>query len=176
MLRRAELGDVEARLALGNDAAIVAMFGGSRADAAPVTREDAAKAIAAMMDNPFAWVIDAGGYIGSARLHGVDRRDRRASFAIGILDPSRLGQGLGTEATRLVLEYAFRQLGLHRISVRVLAHNERAVRCYAKCGFVVEGREREAASVDGAWHDDLIMGVLDREFLAVEARNSKSVP
>jgi RimJ/RimL family protein N-acetyltransferase len=66
----------------------------------------------------------------------------------------------------LALDYAFRALGLHRVSVRVLAHNARAIRAYQKCGFVAEGREREAAFIDGAWYDDLIMGVLDRDFAA----------
>jgi RimJ/RimL family protein N-acetyltransferase len=35
-----------------------------------------------------------------------------------------------------------------------------------KCGFQVEGREREAARVDGRWQDDIIMGVLEREFVS----------
>jgi RimJ/RimL family protein N-acetyltransferase len=47
----------------------------------------------------------------------------------------------------------------------VLAYNKRAIRAYEKCGFVIEGREREAAFVDGAWHDDVMMGLLDHEFL-----------
>jgi RimJ/RimL family protein N-acetyltransferase len=54
---------------------------------------------------------------------------------------------------------------LHRVSVRVLAYNKRAIRSYQKCGFVIEGREREAGPVNGQWHDDVIMGLLDREFV-----------
>jgi len=65
---------------------------------------------------------------------------------------------------RLVLRFAFDRLQLHRISVRVLAYNRRAIRSYEKCGFVLEGREREAALVNGEWHDDCIMGLLDRDF------------
>jgi RimJ/RimL family protein N-acetyltransferase len=74
--------------------------------------------------------------------------------------PALLGKGLGTEATRLVLRHAFNDLGLHRVGLRVLAYNHRAIRSYEKCGFVIEGREREAALVDGAWHDDVLMGAL----------------
>ena len=64
---------------------------------------------------------------------------------------------------RLALRYAFDQLKLHRISVRVLAYNHRAIRSYQKCGFVIEGHEREAAWVNGQWHDDVLLGLLDRE-------------
>jgi RimJ/RimL family protein N-acetyltransferase len=63
-----------------------------------------------------------------------------------------------------VLEYAFGELGLHRIGLRVVAYNVRAIRCYSACGFIEEGREREAAHVAGEWHDDVIMGLLSREF------------
>ena len=47
----------------------------------------------------------------------------------------------------------------------MLAYNTRAIACYARCGFVEEGREREAAYVDGTWHDDVVMGILDRELV-----------
>jgi RimJ/RimL family protein N-acetyltransferase len=95
----------------------------------------------------------------------------RASLAVGIDDKGRLGAGLGCEAIRLVLLYAFEVLNLHRVSVRAVAYNARALRAYQKCGFVEEGREREAALVDGKWHDDVIMGILSPEF--VRHRNEK---
>ena len=72
---------------------------------------------------------------------------------------------MGTEAARLVLGYAFDTLGLHRISVRVLARNRRAIRSYEKCGFRTEGRERETVFLKGQWEDDIMMGLLDREFI-----------
>jgi RimJ/RimL family protein N-acetyltransferase len=62
----------------------------------------------------------------------------------------------------LVLDYAFNVLKLHRVSVRVVDYNLRAIRAYQKCGFMVEGREREAAFVDGNWYDDVMMAILDR--------------
>jgi RimJ/RimL family protein N-acetyltransferase len=54
--------------------------------------------------------------------------------------------------------------------VRVVDYNLRAIRAYQKCGFVIEGREREAALVDGAWHDDVMMAILDREHLAMQQK------
>jgi RimJ/RimL family protein N-acetyltransferase len=89
--------------------------------------------------------------------------DRRASFAVGLLQSENIGKGAGTEAARRVLSFAFSELRLHRVSLRVLAINERAIRSYKKCGFQIEGRERETAFLDGKWHDDLIMGLLEHE-------------
>lgn len=87
-------------------------------------------------------------------------------MAIGIFDPQLLWKGLGSEAIRLLLRHAFQELRLHRIGIRVLAYNTRAIRAYEKCGFVIEGREREAAFVNGAWHDDVMMGLLETGFSA----------
>lgn len=115
--------------------------------------------------NPLHWAIELQGrFVGTERLHSVDEADRRARYAVGLADRTLLGSGLGRQVTRLVLGFGFQGLGLHRIDLRVLAFNERAIRCYLRCGFIEEGREREAAYVGEAWHDDVIMGILDEEF------------
>jgi RimJ/RimL family protein N-acetyltransferase len=163
-LRKAQSSDVEARLSLGNDPDILEMFGVSRDAVRPPTPESAARWVQNLRDHPRAWVIETDRLIGEVRLDRIDMQDRRASLAIGILGPDWLGKGLGTEATMLVLGHAFHDLKLHRISIRVLAYNTRAIRSYQKCGFLIEGREREAAFVNGQWHDDVIMGLLEHEF------------
>jgi RimJ/RimL family protein N-acetyltransferase len=62
--------------------------------------------------------------------------------------------------------YGFEELRLHRIDLRVLDYNARALRAYEKCGFVREGLERESALVDGTWHSDVIMSILEQEYRA----------
>jgi len=169
ILRKPRSDDASARLALGTVPEIAAMFGASRDEMRPMTQAAANGWLRRLADHPQAWIIEHGALIGEIRLDHVDRRDRRAALAIGILDPASLGRGLGTEAMALVLRHAFGALGLHRVSARVLAHNTRAIRAYRKCGFVEEGREREAALIDGDWRDDVIMGVLDRDFARSQA-------
>ncbi len=167
VLRRPQADDAAARLALGVHPEIQAMFGASRDEIVPMTRERAEASLRRLAEHPYAWVIEHGAFIGEIRLDRVDRRDRRASLAVGIFDPRLLGIGIGTEAAMLVLGYAFGELGLHRVSARVLAHNARAIAAYRKCGFVEEGREREAALIDDAWHDDVMMGVLADDFARI---------
>ena len=117
------------------------------------------------------WAIERDGELaGAVFLSDVREDGRKARLAIGMYAPQFLGRGLGTEAIRLVLRHAFGTLGMHRVDLKVLADNTRAVAAYRSCGFVEEGRERESCWVDGAWQDDLIMGVLDREFAAADAR------
>ena len=112
------------------------------------------------------WVIEvADRLVGVVFLHSLDEADSKARFAIGLFSPEVIGQGYGSEATRLVLSHAFGAMGLHRVDLRVLAFNDGAIESYRKCGFVVEGRERESCRLDGAWHDDIIMGILSSDFL-----------
>ncbi len=168
-LRKAEAKDAATRLALGCDPHIFEMFGTSHDQIEPMTEERALRWVQNIINHPYAWVIEHETMIGKAQLERVDVQDRRASLIIAILDPLSLGKGYGTEATKLLLAYAFNQLKLHRITLRVLAYNERAVRAYQKCGFRIEGRERESGYINGKWHDDIIMGVLAHEFLSLDS-------
>jgi hypothetical protein len=63
-----------------------------------------------------------------------------------------------------MLDHAFGSLGLHRIALFVFEFNERAIRAYRRCGFVIEGRARESIYRDGRWWDELAMSVLERDW------------
>ena len=115
------------------------------------------------------WAVESDGELaGAAFLYDVREAGRKARLAIGMYAPQFLGRGLGTESVRLVLRHAFGTLGMHRVDLRVLDFNDRAIAAYRACGFVEEGRERESCWVEGRWHDDVIMGVLDREFAVAD--------
>jgi RimJ/RimL family protein N-acetyltransferase len=61
--------------------------------------------------------------IGNSGLHGVDHRDRIATFGIVIGEPECRGKGYGTETTRLMLDYAFAASGLHNVMLTVFEFN-----------------------------------------------------
>ena len=61
--------------------------------------------------------------IGNTGLHGVDHRNRTATFGILIGEFECRGKGYGTETTRLMLDYAFTALGLHNVMLTVFAFN-----------------------------------------------------
>jgi ribosomal-protein-alanine N-acetyltransferase len=153
----------------GKDPEIIRKAGGSPAFEEPMPMSsDEAEAWYEQVSsdpNPLHWAIELQGrFVGTARLHSVGEADSRSRYAVGLLDRKLLGNGLGRQVIRLVLGFGFQRLGLHRIDLRVLAFNERAIRCYLRCGFTEEGREREAARVNEGWHDDVIMGILEQEF------------
>jgi RimJ/RimL family protein N-acetyltransferase len=110
--------------------------------------------------------------IGSCAFSQVDGENGSAMYHITIGEKDTWGRGYGTEATRLMLDHAFGMLGLHRIALTVFEFNERAIRAYRSCGFVIEGRARESVWRDGRWWDELAMSVLSSEWQARGAESS----
>ena len=104
-----------------------------------------------------------GAFLGEAVLNDFDPDNASANYRVWLAGPEAYGKGYGTEATRLVLDYALDVAGLHRVSLGVLDFNPRARRVYEKCGFQLEGRLREAVRWDGEWHDELVMSVLSTD-------------
>ncbi len=98
--------------------------------------------------------------VGSAGLHQIDFRHRRASFGIMIGEKRAWGKGYGTEATALVVDYAFRQLHLNRVQLHVYEYNPRGIRVYEKVGFQREGVLRQEHFYDGRSWDTLVMAML----------------
>jgi len=162
--------DVRDRLAIGRHAEFVRMCGGDASDIQPMTEDEARAQYERECDAHCSWAIEVGGRcIGVTRLHSVRVQDRWAYLAIGLWDPADWGQGLGREATRLTLGHAFETMDLHRVSLRVLAINERAIACYEACGFRREGLERESCHVADQWLDDVMMGVLKSEYIGLSS-------
>ncbi|WP_129669690.1 GNAT family N-acetyltransferase [Phytoactinopolyspora endophytica] len=106
--------------------------------------------------------VHTGEYAGELSLNGIDTDNESAGFRIALISEFQ-GQGFGPESTRLILSYAFDVIGLHRVQLEVFSFNEPAIRSYEKCGFVLEGRMRDALLWDGQHHDTLIMGILRSE-------------
>jgi RimJ/RimL family protein N-acetyltransferase len=107
------------------------------------------------------WAIMHGDtFVGEVVLNSLSTANSSVNFRIGLAGPHVYGLGYGTEATRLVVDYALGEAGLHRIELEVYDFNPRAQHVYAKCGFVQEGVRRDALLWDGKWHNAICMSIL----------------
>lgn len=104
--------------------------------------------------------------IGFTAWQNLDHRQRTAEFVIGIGEADCRGQGYGTEATRLMLDYAFTALGLHSVMLTVYAPNIAGLRAYPKAGFKVCGRRRESYLMGSKLWDTVYMDCLASEFIS----------
>ena len=107
-----------------------------------------------------------GLYLGQCDLPSINWKMRSAEMAIVMGDEQARGRGIGTEAIGLMLTYAFAMLGLERVELEVATDNRRAMRCYQKAGFTLEGIKRHAFLVDGQYADLAVMAVLAGEWRA----------
>lgn len=98
--------------------------------------------------------------IGSVYIQHIDRDNRNAEFGIFIGEDAALGHGYGTEAARLIVRFAFCELGLHKLYLRVLSDNIRAIRSYARVGFSTEGDMKDEVCIDGKFYDVTRMSIL----------------
>jgi RimJ/RimL family protein N-acetyltransferase len=76
-----------------------------------------------------------GEYAGEAVLNEYAAEDNSANFRIALRGPAWYGRGLGTEATRLIVDHGLGPVGLRAITLTVLAVNPRAIRAYEKARF-----------------------------------------
>jgi [ribosomal protein S5]-alanine N-acetyltransferase len=102
--------------------------------------------------------------IGHVGLYNVDHRVRKADFGILIGDTAWHGRGVGTSVSSAVMDYAFRQLNLHRVQLFVLEDNSRARHLYEKLGFRMEGTLRDDQFRNGSFCASICMGILDDEW------------
>ncbi len=112
--------------------------------------------------------------IGTCALSQMDGENGSAIFHVTIGEKDAWGHGFGTEATRLMVDHAIGTLKLHRVSLSVFEFNERAIRAYAACGFVAEGRAREAIWRDRGWWDEVTMSILEPDWRRRNGRVSAS--
>jgi RimJ/RimL family protein N-acetyltransferase len=101
--------------------------------------------------------------IGNLSLMDIDWQNRLAELGIMIGDKSAWNRGYGTEAIMLLVEYAFRELNLHRIWLRVYTTNPRGKRCYEKAGFHDEGTQRESIFKHGKYINVDVMSILSTD-------------
>ena len=97
-----------------------------------------------------------GKVIGHVQLHSIDWQDRSAELGLGFARGIRSRQRVWHEREgnlQLIVSYAFDHLGLHRLAANPVAFNSPAIRVLEKCGFQLEGHQRDAFFFGGRWYD-----------------------
>ena len=110
--------------------------------------------------------------IGEAGLLRMFRPWRYTDMTIIIGEKDAWGKGYGTEAGRLLLNYTFKRLGFHRVSVGVVGFNERAIRFWEGLGFKKEGVERDGYYCDNKYSDFVMMSILENEYRTFTKRKT----
>ncbi|MFB6214757.1 MAG: GNAT family N-acetyltransferase [Candidatus Bipolaricaulia bacterium] len=102
--------------------------------------------------------------IGYCGLYKIDQRNDRATIQVIIGDEGYRGQGLGTEITRILLDYGFSILSLNTLSLSFMETNKRAGAVPEKLGFKDAGRLRDYWKVNGEYKDRFLVDITREEF------------
>lgn len=112
----------------------------------------------------FSMVLNDDTLIGNISLMNVNEIDGTATIGLFIGEKDNRGKGYGSEALKLILNFGFNVLRLHNIKLDVFDFNENAIACYKKVGFKEYARRHECYFLDGKYHDELSLEILDRDF------------
>ncbi|MDG6898571.1 MAG: GNAT family N-acetyltransferase [Nitrososphaerota archaeon] len=121
----------------------------------------------------FTILTKQGRPIGNIGFNHLTYRNRHGTIGIMIWEKDLWDKGYGTDAIMTLLRFGFEELGLVRVELNVDSLNERAIACYRKCGFVLEGRARKHTYIKASYHDDLSMGILLEEWRALTRKRKK---
>ena len=111
---------------------------------------------------------DNGEEVGSVYLRDIDMENKKCEYGIFIGEDSCRGKGIGSAAAKLALDYAFGELGLNRVFLRVFVDNLRAIKSYENAGFVCEGKFRDDVIIGGKAYDMVFMGILREDWKKVK--------
>ena len=165
-LRPIDPGDLERDYAWVNDREVTRFV----AVRYPISRQDEERWLTEGPTNSFANGVrlaietQDGVHIGNLDLHQPHPEDRKAGLGIMIGDKAYWSNGYGTDAIVTLLRFGFHEMNLNRVYLHVFDFNERAISCYKKCGFQMEGRLRQNYFVGGRYCDVFVMGILRSEF------------
>lgn len=117
-----------------------------------------------------------GRFVGTCGLYSHRDIYRSWEFRILIFNPDYIGKGIGEDATRMTVEYAFARLNAHRVWLGVNSENVGAIKCYEKVGFKREGVLREDIFCMGRYMDVIRMAVLENEWTSPTSVEGVSAP
>lgn len=112
--------------------------------------------------------LEDGKYIGGCGLNNLDWKNSVVTVGIFIGDKNYWGKGYGTDAMKTFINFIFNELNVNKVKLATVSFNERAIRCYEKCGFKQEGVLRQEIFKGGKYHDEIIMSILKEDYFGVK--------
>lgn len=100
--------------------------------------------------------------IGSTYIRDIDYEHQKGEYGIFIGEDAARGKGVGTSVAKMMIDYAFQTLHLHRLLMRVFAENASSIACNERAGYEREGYLRDDVYVNGEFRDIILMSVINK--------------
>lgn len=112
----------------------------------------------------FAIKTKEGEYIGNIELNKIDFQMKKAEMGIFIGESDFLNKGYGYDTVNILLKFAFNQMNLNRIYIKVIEYNQEAMKFFEKFGFKKEGVLRQAFYYDNKYYNINLYSLLKEEY------------
>jgi len=104
-------------------------------------------------------------HIGTVRIGPINWLHRFSEIMITV-DRPYWGKGYGTEAVKLMRDYAFNRLNLHKLTAHAYVANKASVRVLEKAGFIIEGIHKNQFLLNGEYTDIFLLGMINPNHVA----------
>lgn len=163
VLRGIEPEDLEAIRQMTNDTEQEYLIGGWSLPTTKKHQEDwYLRILGDKQNNRFAIELD-GVFVGLVNLTDIDWKNRCAETSIRLTKEAPRHEGIATDALTTLIRYAFKELNLHRVYATILENNIISQKLHEKCGYQIEGVEREAVYKNGTYHNRYLMALLKKD-------------
>jgi len=102
--------------------------------------------------------------IGDIAISSIDLKNRHAEIGLTIGDKNYWGKGYGMDSVKTATNYCFNKLNLNKVYLDVWEDNKKAIRCYNKCGFKIDGILRKHVKKGKRYYNKIIMSILKQEW------------
>lgn len=111
----------------------------------------------------FFTILDGNFPIGCMGLSNINKQNKNAEAFIIIGEDHYRGKGTGKMAMKYLIDYGFKELKLHKITLGVSVNNEPALRCYKSIGFRKEGVLKDDEYFNGEYSDLILMAIFNKD-------------
>lgn len=106
-------------------------------------------------------LLDGDSHIGNIKVGPVNRHHRFAEVGLMIGEKSCWGKGYGSQAIKMASEYAFRELGLHKLIAGIYENNIASIKAFERAGYSYEGSLKKKFLCNGKYVDQLLFGKIN---------------
>ena len=98
-------------------------------------------------------------HVGNIKLEPIKFNNKKATLGILIGNKNYWGQGIGTEATKLLVNYAFNTLDLIEVNLGVISENQAAIKAYMNAGFKIDKINKKSTRYGNKYYDAVVMSI-----------------
>lgn len=98
----------------------------------------------------------------------TDDISRKGQLALKLVEKAR-GRNVGTDCLKTLTSFLFNKINLNRLYTHIIDYNTASLKLFEKCGWIIEGKERESIYMNNTYHDNILLSLLKSDYKTIES-------